>query len=229
MTNLWSGVDKYLTATLVPADPSLEAALHSSITAGLPQHQVSPLQGKFLMLLAQAVRAENILEIGTLGGYSTIWLARALPHNGRLITLEIDPHYAEVAERNLVNAGVSSLVDIRVGPALDSLAALSEERRPPFDLVFLDADKPNNPSYLTWILKLSKPGTVIIADNVVRDGKIADAANPDPSVRGIRSFIDLLAHSTNISASAIQTVGEKGYDGFLLAVVGPEAPSTPPP
>jgi len=215
----WMAVDDYITDLLAPPDPVLEAALQTSAAAGLPPAQVAPNQGKLLALLAQIHGARTILEIGTLGGYSTIWLARALPEGGRLITLEADPNHAEVARANLARAGLSEVVEIRLGRALETLPQLAAEGRGPFDLIFLDADKPNNPEYLAWALRLSRPGSLIIADNVVRGGAVLDADSTDANVQGIRRFFDLLAADSRVRATAIQTVGSKGYDGFALAVV----------
>jgi len=215
----WSKVDRYITDLFVPSDPVLESALDASAAAGLPAHNVSPSQGKLLLLLALVQKAQTILEIGTLGGYSTIWLARALPKDGHLISLEVDPICAEVARANIARAGLADLVEVRLGPALDTLARLVTEDRTPFDLIFIDADKRNNPNYLTWALKLSRPGTLIIADNVIRDGSVLDSASDDPSVQGIRRFNKLVAAETRLSATAIQTVGNKGYDGFALVLV----------
>ena len=215
----WTDVDRYLNGLFVPPDPVLDLALAANAAAGLPAHDVSPTQGKLLHLLARIRGAKSILEIGTLGGYSTIWLARALPVGGRLVTLEADPKHAEVARSNLARAGVGDLVDVRIGPALDSLSGLVEEGRGPFDFVFIDADKPNNPRYLQWVLKLTLPGSVIVADNVVREGEVADAASEDPNVQGIRQFHQLVAAERRLNATAIQTVGSKGYDGFALLVV----------
>jgi predicted O-methyltransferase YrrM len=215
----WTAVDNYIDDTLVPADPALDAALQASSDAGLPAISVSPSQGKLLHLLARAQGARRILEIGTLGGYSTIWLARALPAGGRLITLEADPRHAEVARANLANAGLADVTEVRVGRAQDTLPALHAAGEGPFDLVFIDADKPGYPGYLAWSVRLSRAGTVIIADNVVRDGAVADSASADASVQGVRRFLESLAAEPRVSATAIQTVGSKGYDGFALAVV----------
>jgi predicted O-methyltransferase YrrM len=216
---LWSAVDAYVVDKLVPPDPALEAALAENTRAGLPAHDVSPAQGKFLHLLARVVGARRLLEIGTLGAYSTIWLARALPPEGRIVTLEFDPHHAEVARRNLAHAGLASQVDLRVGPALDTLPRLAAESAGPFDLIFIDADKPNNPAYLDWAMKLSRPGTVIIADNVIRDGAVIDADSGDDRVRGVRAFFDQMAADPRLDATALQTVGSKGWDGFAFALV----------
>lgn len=209
----------YFCEALIPFDPVLSDALRDSDAAGLPQHNVSPTQGKFLHLLSKLKGAQRILEIGTLGGYSTIWLARALPVGGSLVSLEANPTAAAVAKANIARAGLAHVVDIRLGKAVDSLAMLTQQRVAPFDLIFIDADKPNNPSYLEWSLKLSRPGTVIIGDNVVRNGAVADAASNDPNVLGVRRFFDLMAENPRLSATAIQTVGSKGYDGFSMAVV----------
>jgi len=203
----------------VSPDPALDAALQASAAAGLPPHNVSPTQGKLLALLARVQGARAILEIGTLGGYSAIWLARALPAGGHLVTLEADPRHAEVARANIAHAGVSDLVELRVGRALETLPHLAAEGRGPFDLVFIDADKPSNPEYFAWALTLTRRGSLIIADNVVRDGAVADAESTDSNVRGVRRFMDALAAEPRVSATAIQTVGSKGYDGFTLAVV----------
>ena len=214
----WTAVDHYFNDLLVPPDPALDAALQTSAAAGLPPHNVSPNQGKLLLLLAQIQGARTILEIGTLGGYSTIWLARALPSDGRLITLEANPKHAEVAYTNIAHAGLSNIVDLRLGQALSTLPQIAAEGHT-FDLIFIDADKPNNPDYFTWALKLSHRGSVIIADNVVRNGAVIDATSTDPSVQGVRRFNELLASEPRVRATAIQTVGSKGYDGFAIAIV----------
>ena len=215
----WTAVDGYINGLLVPPDPVLEAALQASVEAGLPAISVSPSQGKLLQLLAQIRQARNILEIGTLGGYSTIWLARALPAGGRLVTLELDPKHAEVARANFARAGLSSVIELRLGSALDTLPQLVAEGRGPFDFIFIDADKPGYPEYFKWALKLSRRGSVIIADNVVRNGAVIDANSTDPLVQGVRRFNQLLAAESRVSATEIQTVGSKGYDGFALMVV----------
>ncbi|MEH1769163.1 MAG: O-methyltransferase [Nostoc sp.] len=215
----WTAVDRYFTDLLVPPDPALDTALQTSAAAGLPPHNVSPNQGKLLLLLAQIQGARSILEIGTLGGYSTIWLARALPSDGRLITLEADPKHAEVARANIAHAGLSKLVDLRLGQALSTLPQIAAENQGPFDLIFIDADKPSNPEYFAWALKLSRRGSLIIADNVVRNGAVIDVASSDPSVQGVRRFNELLASEPRVNATAIQTVGSKGYDGFAIAIV----------
>ena len=217
--DVWTAVDKYITDLLVPSDPALEAALQAASDAGLPSIQVSPVQGKLLHLLARACQARQILEIGTLGGYSTIWLARALPAGGCVMTLEADPKHAEVARANFAHAGVASVIELRLGPALETLPKLAAEGRGPFDLIFIDADKSNMREYFDWALKLSRPGSVIIADNVVRQGKVLDASSSDVDVQGVRRFNERLAAEKRVSATEIQTVGSKGYDGFALAVV----------
>jgi predicted O-methyltransferase YrrM len=219
----WSAVDRYFSEALLPADAALEAALRDSEKAGLPPVQVSPLQGKLLQLLAMLRGATRILEIGTLGGYSTIFLARALPPEGRLVTLELSPVHAAVARTNLTRAGFGANVEVRVGPALHSLAALEHAKTPPFDVVFIDADKPNNPAYLEASMRLVRPGALIIADNVVRGGAVSGAGSHNASVLGIRRFCELVGRDPRLSATAVQTVGVKGYDGFLLAVVQAEA------
>jgi predicted O-methyltransferase YrrM len=219
----WSAVDRYLTDLLMPDDAVLAAVLQHSAESGLPAIQVAPNQGKLLMLLAKAMNARNILEIGTLGAYSTIWLARALPPDGHLITLELEPKHAEVARANLERAGFSNLVEVRLGRALQGLARIAEEvasgTQAPFDLVFIDADKPSYPDYFDWALSVSHVGTLIIGDNVVRDGAIIDKDNKDPRVQGMRLFHEHVAREPRVSATAIQTVGSKGYDGLSLALV----------
>ena len=212
-------MDRYLADLLVPPDPALDAALADSAAAGLPAIHVSPNQGKLLHLLARIQGARNILEIGTLGGYSTIWLARALPSDGRLVTLEFDSRHAEVARKNIARAGLSNIVDLIVGRALDTLPKLASQNRGPFDLIFIDADKPSTADYFTWALKLSRRGSVIIIDNVVRKGAVIEAESKDVNVQGIRRFNDVLAKEKRVAATAIQTVGTKGYDGFAIAVV----------
>lgn len=216
---LWAEVDNYITGLLVPPDDALDAALADSAAAGLPPIQVSVVQGKLLHLLARINGARRILEIGTLGGYSTIWLARALPEDGRLITLELEPRHAEVALVNLKRAGQADKVELRVGPALESLSRLATEDVGPLDLVFIDADKESATEYFEWALRLSRPGTVIIVDNVVRNGAVTGPQDSDPRVQGVRRFFDRLAAELSVEATAIQTVGNKGYDGFALAVV----------
>ena len=216
---LWTSVDRYLANLFTPPDEALEAALRDSATRGLPAIQVSPLQGKTLHVLAKASRAQRILEIGTLGGYSTTWLARALPSGGRLITLEIDPKHAEVARTNLARAGVASLVEVRLGPASESLAHLVSEGSPPFDFIFIDADKPGYTDYFEAALRLARAGTLIVADNVVRKGAVADSTDPDPNVIGIRRFLERLASEPRVASSVLQVVGSKGYDGLAFAIV----------
>ena len=216
----WSDVDDYIAESLLPADTVLEAVLRSNRSRGLPAVDVSPAQGKLLYLLARMNGAKRILEIGTLGGYSTIWLARALPEDGTVVTLELEQHHADVAQVNFKMAGLSERIDLRVGPALKSLESLGEEGAGPFDLVFIDADKPNNPNYLTWAMKLSRPGTVIVCDNVIRDGAVIEKNSHDENVRGARAAFSFLAKEAGLEATAIQTVGAKGYDGFAIAVVG---------
>ena len=212
----WTRVDDYISSLMLPADTALEAALTASSAAGLPAINVAPNQGKFLSLLAQMQGAARILEIGTLAGYSTIWLARALPSSGRLVSLELDPKHAQVAQANLDRAGLSALVEIRVGRALDSLAALVNEGVPPFDFVFIDADKQSIPDYFQWSLKLTRPGSVIVVDNVIRKGAVLDAASSDANVQGVRRFNEIVSKSPSVSATTVQTVGSKGYDGFAL-------------
>ena len=221
----WTAVDRYITDLLVPEDAALEAALRDSAAAGLPPIAVTPNQGKLLGLLARVQGARAILELGTLGGYSTIWLARALPAGGRLVTLEAEAEYAELARANIARAGLAESVELRVGPALQTLPQLVAEGAGPFDLIFVDADKKNNPGYFEWSLKLSRPGTLIIVDNVVRGGAILDPNADDPTlgnegIRGIQRFFELLAGERGVDATAIQMVGSKGYDGFALMIVG---------
>jgi predicted O-methyltransferase YrrM len=216
---LWSAVDSYITDLFFERDPALEAALAASAAAGLPAINVSPTQGKLLHLLARMQNARRILELGTLGGYSTIWLARALPADGHLITLELEPKHGEVAQKNLTLAGVADRVTIRIGRALDSLQQLIAEAAGPFDLIFIDADKASYSDYLICSLKLARPGTLIIADNVVRKGAVADPASSDVHVQGIRRFNETLAKLSSVSTTVIQTVGSKGYDGMALILV----------
>jgi predicted O-methyltransferase YrrM len=214
----WTAVDHYIADLFISPDAALEAALTSSAAAGLPAISVSQTQGKLLHLLARMQEARKILEIGTLGGYSTIWLARALPADGRLISLELDPKHAEVARANLAHAGVTN-AEIRLGRAADTLQQLVAEGAGPFDLIFIDADKPGYSDYLKWSLKLARRGTLIIADNVVRAGGVADPANTDTNVQGIRRFNELLAAEKRVTTTAIQTVGSKGYDGLAFILV----------
>ncbi|MFE6523813.1 O-methyltransferase [Streptomyces sp. NPDC057794] len=218
-SHVWDAVDTYFTDRLAPDDEALAAALRDSDAAGLPHINVAGNQGKLLQLLAQIQGARHILEIGTLGGYSTIWLARALPGDGRLISLEYEPRHAEVAVRNIARAGLDRLVEVRVGPALESLPQLADENPPPFDLVFIDADKVNNPHYVEWAVRLTRTGSLIVLDNVVRGGRVVDADSGAPDVQGTRAAIDLIAEHPRLSGTAIQTVGLKGYDGFALARV----------
>lgn len=215
----WSAVDEYVAGLLAPHDPALDATLETSEEAGLPPIQVSPPQGKLLYLLAVAIRANTILEFGTLGGYSTIWLARALPEDGRLITLEADPGYADVARGNIDRAGLGDVVDLRVGPALDLLPELEARGAGPFDLTFIDADKEHSPDYFAWALERSRPGSLIIADNVVRGGELADERSTDPKIVAQRRLHELIAAEPRVSATTVQTVGVKGYDGFAIALV----------
>jgi predicted O-methyltransferase YrrM len=212
----WNAVDQYLVEHLVPSDAALDAALAASREADLPPINVAPNQGKLLSLLARIQGAQRILEVGTLGGYSTIWLARALPPTGRLITLELDPKHAEVARKNITRAGFDELVQVKVGRALDTLAELVEKREPKFDFVFIDADKQSIPEYLDFALQLTRPGSVILVDNVVRKGAVVDGQSSDASVQGVRRLNEKLAKLSSVSATAVQTVGSKGYDGFAL-------------
>jgi predicted O-methyltransferase YrrM len=215
----WSDVDKYLVSLLVPADPTLALALTNSDEAGLPKINVAPNQGKLLMLLAKMAGAVRVLEVGTLGGYSTIWLARSLPSNGTLISLELEPHHANVARENLKGAGVETLVEIRVGQANDSLRQMIEDEIEPFDFIFIDADKEGYPEYLDLSLRLCRVGTVIVADNVIRDGEVTNIESTDPRVLGVRTFLERAASESRLDGTAVQTVGSKGYDGFALFVV----------
>jgi predicted O-methyltransferase YrrM len=217
--DIWTAVDDYITGLLVHSDEALDAALRESEAAGLPPISVTPNQGKLLNLLARIQKARNILEIGTLGGYSTIWMARALPETGRLITLEYNTKHAEVARANIERAGLSHVVEIRVGRALDSLPQIAAQGLDPFDLVFIDADKQSNAEYFAWALKLTRKGSVICVDNVVRNGAVIDAESEDATVRGVRRLNEMLAVETRVSVTAIQTVGSKGYDGFAIAIV----------
>jgi len=215
----WAAVDRYLSETLLPADDVLDAALKANAEGGLPAIDVAPNQGKFLHLLARLCGARRILEMGTLGGYSTIWLARALPDGGKLVTLEFEQKHADVARSNIARAGFGEVVEIRVGAAVDSLARLVEEGVEPFDMIFIDADKPTYPDYLQWALKLSRVGTLILLDNVVRDGEVADAASQDDRTQGVRRCLELMAAEPRLSTTALQTVGSKGWDGFAMALV----------
>ncbi len=215
----WSAVDEYVAGLLAPHDEALEMAVRGSEEAGLPAIQVSPPQGKLLQLLARTLGARSILEFGTLGGYSTIWLGRALPDGGRLITLEADPRYAEVARGNIDRAGLGDVVELRLGPALDLLPALDEEDAGPFDLTFIDADKVHSPDYFAWALEHSRPGSLIVCDNVIRDGRLVDISDDDPAIEAQRRLHELLAAEPRVEATTIQTVGGKGYDGFNIALI----------
>ena len=217
--NTWTAVDRYFEDLLLPPDSALATTVEASAAAGLPAIQVSPAQGKFLSLLAQASGARSVLEIGTLGGYSTIWLARGLAPGGRVVTLEIDARHAEVARANLDRAGLSGTVEVRLGPAADTLARMARDGEGPFDLVFIDADKPGYPEYLGGVLKLVRRGSLIVADNVVRKGAVADGESGDASVEAVRRYLELLAAEPGLSTTAIQTVGRKGYDGFAISRV----------
>ena len=215
----WTAVDRYFDGLFAPPDAALDAALKATSDAGMPLINVASNQGKLLQLLTRLVGARRILEIGTLGGYSAIWMARALPPDGRLISLEVNPAHAEVARANIARAGLSDKVEVRLGSAHDSLPQLAEQGAGPFDLVFIDADKASTPAYLTWALKLTKPGSLILIDNVVRDGAVADTASANPDVQGIQRGLAMLASDPRISATALQTVGVKGYDGLAIALV----------
>ena len=217
--DLWSTVDTYIAGALVKADGALENALETSEAAGLPAISVAPNQGKLLHILARLVNARAILEIGTLGGYSTIWMARALQPGGRLVTLERDPKHAALATANIARAGVGGVVDVRLGVALEILPRIAAEEIGPFDLIFIDADKVSTPDYFRWALKLSRVGSLIVVDNVIRKGQVANDKSDDPAVRGMRQFIELAAAEPRVVATAIQTVGGKGYDGFSIALV----------
>lgn len=216
---IWSAVDAFIGETLTPEDEALQGALDAAQAAGLPQIQVSPPQGVLLELLVRLQGARTVLEFGTLGGYSTILLGRALPEDGRLITLEADAEYAEVARGSIERAGLGDVVEVRVGPALETLSVLEEEGAGPFDLTFIDADKVNTPNYYSWALDHSRPGSLIVADNVVRDGSLADATSADPTTKAQRQFHETLAGEPRVRATTIQTVGAKGYDGFTIALV----------
>ncbi|MFE7105530.1 O-methyltransferase [Streptomyces sp. NPDC057575] len=220
----WTEVDDYFNGLLVGPDEALDAAVEASDGAGLPAIQVAANQGKLLNLLARLQGARTVLEIGTLGGYSTIWLARALPEGGKVVTLEADPAYAEVARANIERARLADVVEIRVGRALDTLPELAAQGYGPFDVVFIDADKPSNPDYLAWSLKLTRPGSLIVADNVVRDGEVVDGGSEDPKVQGVRRFTELVAAEPTLTATALQTVGSKGYDGLMMALVTGQVP-----
>jgi predicted O-methyltransferase YrrM len=216
---IWSQVDEYIGDKLLAEDKALDAALKDSTAAGLPAIAVTAAQGKFLQMLAEMVRARSVLEIGTLGGYSTIWFARALPPDGHIITLEVDPAHADVARKNFARAGLQRMIELRLGAALETLPLLVAEQSGPFDLIFIDADKPNIPAYFDWAMRLSRPGSVIIVDNVVRDGGVVDAKSKDASIQGVRRFMDQLGRDKRVTATALQTVGAKGYDGFAIVRV----------
>lgn len=216
---LWTSVDAYLGDVLVRQDKHLDDAVAASDAAGLPSIQVSPPQGKLLEILILMMKAKNILEVGTLGGYSTIWMARSLPPDGRVVTLEIDPKHAEVAQENFKRAGLAKKIELRVGNARDIMPAMIDEGMGPFDFVFIDADKASNPDYFGWALRMSRPGTVIIVDNVIRDGHIIESDSEDASVQGVRRLNELMSNSAGINVTALQTVGVKGYDGFSVALV----------
>lgn len=219
MPEIWGQVDQYFGSLLAPEDAQFRALREANEKAGLPSIDVPALLGKFLALMVRISGARRVLEVGTLGGYSTLWMARALPPGGRMITLELEPRHAEIARANLTAGGVLDRVEIRVGKAADSLRDLVDSGAEPFDLIFLDADKRSLPDYLEWSLKLSHPGTVIIADNVVRDGKVVESDHPDPDVQGVRRMTEMMANHPRLSATAIPTVGARGYDGFSIAVV----------
>lgn len=215
----WVAVDDYIVSSLFEADPVLDAVLTANRDQGLPAIDVSAAQGKFLSLLVRIRGAKTVLEVGTLGGYSTIWMARGLPADGKVVTLELDPHHARVARSNFERAGVSDKVDLLVGPALQSLAALVDENARTFDLIFIDADKPNNPNYLDWAMKLSRSGTVIVCDNVIRDGAVVKKNSGDVNVEGARAAFSFIGGEKRLDGTAVQTVGAKGYDGFAIAIV----------
>ncbi|AZI87586.1 O-methyltransferase [Kosakonia cowanii] len=217
MQQKWSAVDEYLAQQLLPEDEVLTQILANNRRAGLPEIDVSPMQGQLLALLVRMTHAKRILEIGTLGAYSTVWMARELPSDGELLTLEFDALHAAIARENIEFAGLTRQVKVKEGPALETLESLGE--RPPFDLIFIDADKPNNPNYLKWALHYSRPGTLIIGDNVVRDGEVTNPASTDDRVQGVRKFIEMIGDNPHLTATAMQTVGTKGWDGFTLAWV----------
>lgn len=217
MNEKWTQVDSYIVDNLVEADDVLEKVLRNNARAGLPAHDVAPNQGKLLALFAQMIGAKRILEIGTLGAYSTIWLARALPAGGKVVTLEADPHHARIAQTNIEIAGLKEVITLHQGPALDTLRTLPTNQ--PFDMIFIDADKPSNSHYLEWALQLSHPGTLIVGDNVVRDGEVINPDSDDDRVQGVRRFFEMIAAEPRLTATALQTVGSKGWDGFTLALV----------
>ena len=216
---IWKQVDEYFADALIAPGDGFKAAIDTNRKADLPAIDVTPLQGKFLEVLVRATGAKRILEIGTLGGYSTLWLAHAVPEDGIVVTLELEPRHAQIAKQNIESAGIADRVDVRVGAASETLAALVKEHPLAFDFIFIDADKAGYPEYLQWSLKLSRPGTLIVADNVVRDGKVIDADHPDPNIQGVRRFTDMVSKEPRLSGTALQTVAGKGYDGFIIAVV----------
>jgi predicted O-methyltransferase YrrM len=216
---IWKQVDQYFADALVVPGDGFDAALEVNRNADLPAIDVTPLQGKFLEVLVRATAAKRILEIGTLGGYSTLWIARAIPDDGIVVTLELEPRHAQIAKQNLEAAGFADRVDLRVGPAAETLTTLINEQTTAFDFIFIDADKAGYPEYLQLSLKLSRPGTLIVADNVVRDGKVIDADHPDPNIQGVRRFTEMVSKQPRLSATALQTVAGKGYDGFIIAFV----------
>lgn len=220
---LWNDVDTYFSRVLLPPDPVLDATLSASAAAGLPAIHVAPNQGKLLHLLARLIGAKRVLEVGTLGGYSTIWMARALPEDGRVVTLESDVKHAAVAQANFVRAGLAERIELREGPALETLPALAASEAASFDLVFIDADKPSNPDYFAWALKLTHRGSLILIDNVVREGAVIDGTSTDAAVVGVRRLMEQVSAEPRVSATALQTVGAKGYDGFLMAMVTADA------
>jgi len=219
MKDIWEAVENYLDKTLIPPDSALDAALADAVAANLPAIQVASVHGKLLHLLARIMGARNILEIGTLGGYSTIWMARALPDGGRIVTLEADPKHADVAQKNFARAGVADKVELRLGKALDTLPKVAADGRGPFDMFFIDANKSNMPEYFEWSLKLARKGSLIIADNVVREGAVLDAKSKDADIQGIRRFLEMVGKEKRVSGTALQTVSTKNYDGFALVLV----------
>jgi predicted O-methyltransferase YrrM len=216
---IWKKVDDYFSAALIRPDAALEATLEANSAADLPAIDITPLQGRFLELLVRMTGARRVLEIGTLGGYSTIWLARAIPKEGRVVTLEMEAKHAEIARKNIEHAGLADRVHLRLGPALETLAVIGQEQAAPFDFIFIDADKAGYPEYLQWSLTLSRPGSLIVADNVVRDGEVIEPDHPDPNIQGVRRFTDLVAAEPRLTATVLQTVSSKGYDGFTIALV----------
>jgi predicted O-methyltransferase YrrM len=218
---IWKQVDRYFADALIPAGDGFDDALGANRKANLPAIDVTPLQGKLLELFVRATNARRVLEIGTLGGYSTLWIARAIPDDGLVVSLELEPRHAEIAKQNLEAAGLAKRVNLRIGNASESLAVLAKEHAAPFDFIFIDADKASYPEYLQWSLKLSRPGTLIVADNVVRDGKVIDPENPDPNIQGVRRFTEMLSAESRLTSTVLQTVGGKGYDGFAISIVLP--------